>query len=119
MTPDLTGRCNWRLLLWESEEELASILLQLGGRNTIMLAACREENSFEITDLTVPLLEKELLTEIELSNFSEEETGRIIADLLPDNVEAKESLFEEGAGMEELSICLSKSETELCPRLET
>lgn len=156
-----------------SKRLLASILLQLGGRNTIMLAACREENSFEITDLTVPLLEKELLTEIKLSNFSEEETGRIIADLLPDNVEAKESLFqrtggnplflmeairqiqnreedvlsvrvvntvrsllmelgpdeaallevlslfEEGAGMEELSICLSKSETELCPRLET
>lgn len=156
-----------------SKRLLGAILFQLGGRNAIMLATCREENSFEITDLVIPLLEKELLVELRLSNFSKEEVERISAELLPDHTQKGDLLFEQtegnplflleaihqiknkkeetlsirvintiksllieleqeeselletlslfdaGASVEELMICLLKSESELCTCLES
>lgn len=81
-----------------SKRLLGSIIFQLGGQNTIMLASCRIENSSEITDLVVPLLEKDLLTELKISNFTKEETTRVVADLLPDNTQAGDRLFEQTEG---------------------
>ncbi len=155
-----------------SRRLLASILIQMGGQNAMMIATCREESKFELSDFTIPLFEKNLLLEIQLPAFSREEARHIVADLLPSSPQRADELFEQtegnplflveairqiqsqeedvlssrvvnvvqsillelepdeaellevlsifdgGTGIQELTVCLSKSELELCSILE-
>ncbi|MBC8536366.1 AAA family ATPase [Feifania hominis] len=63
---------------------LSSLLSQLGPGRIILIASCREDWRPELGGFVVPLLERELLTEIAIPRLTEADMRRLAGDLCPD-----------------------------------